>query len=139
MMHSKRHLPDIEQWSRIVAPTSSRGGLVLALLAQGLIVAGLVKGQQRTELWQRHSLRRDHANHPCFRRFMYPYPTHCFQSIGLRKSTPPQNRQDDISISTSQQHVDFFVGGFTFCKTNSLIISLRNPSVPQFSEPRLVP
>ena len=30
VMHSKRHLPDIEQWSRAVAPTSSRGGLVLA-------------------------------------------------------------------------------------------------------------
>ena len=30
MMYSKRHLPDIEQWSRAVAPTSSRGGLVLA-------------------------------------------------------------------------------------------------------------
>ena len=29
----KRHLPDIEQWSRAEAPTSSRGGLVLALLA----------------------------------------------------------------------------------------------------------
>ena len=26
----KRHLPDVEQWSRAVAPTSSRGGLVLA-------------------------------------------------------------------------------------------------------------
>ena len=25
-----RHLPDIEQWSRAMAPTSSRGGLVLA-------------------------------------------------------------------------------------------------------------
>ena len=31
MMYSKRHPPDIEQWSRAVAPTSSRGGLVLAL------------------------------------------------------------------------------------------------------------
>ena len=29
-MYSKKHLPDIEQWSRAVAPTSSRGGLVLA-------------------------------------------------------------------------------------------------------------
>jgi len=27
MMYSKRHLPDIEQWSRAVAATSSRGGL----------------------------------------------------------------------------------------------------------------
>jgi len=26
----KRHLPDIAQWNRAVAPTSSRGGLVLA-------------------------------------------------------------------------------------------------------------
>ena len=29
MMYSKRHLPDIEQWCRAVAPTSSRGGIVL--------------------------------------------------------------------------------------------------------------
>ena len=26
----ERHLPDIEQWCRVMAPTSSRGGLVLA-------------------------------------------------------------------------------------------------------------
>jgi len=36
MMYSKRHLPDIESsGARAVAPTSSRGGLVLAWLAYG--------------------------------------------------------------------------------------------------------
>ena len=33
IMHSTRHLPEMEQWSRAVAPVSSRGGLVLAWLA----------------------------------------------------------------------------------------------------------
>ena len=28
--YSKRHLPDIEQWSRKMAPMTSRGGLVMA-------------------------------------------------------------------------------------------------------------
>ena len=36
-----RHMPDTEQWSRAVDPTSSRGGLVLAQLAAGLIVSRL--------------------------------------------------------------------------------------------------
>ena len=36
-MYSKGRLPDTEQWSRAEAPTSSRGGLILALLASGLI------------------------------------------------------------------------------------------------------
>ena len=30
--------------------------------------------------------------------------------IGLRKSTPPQNRQLDIWISENEQQVDHFVG-----------------------------
>ena len=30
LMYSKKDLTDIEQWSRTLAPTSSRGGLVLA-------------------------------------------------------------------------------------------------------------
>ena len=30
MMYSEKHLPDIELWDRVVAPTSSQCGLVLA-------------------------------------------------------------------------------------------------------------
>ena len=34
--------------------------------------------------------------------------------IGFRKSNPPRNRQLDILISNSKQHVDDFVGELTF-------------------------
>ena len=50
MMCSKRHVPDIERWSRAVAPTSSPGRPVLAYLASGLIARVSQEGSAATEL-----------------------------------------------------------------------------------------
>jgi len=49
MMHSKRDLPDIEQRSRAVAPTSSRDGPVLAYLASGLTLLSAQMRQSRPD------------------------------------------------------------------------------------------
>ena len=37
-----------------------------------------------------------------------------YSLISFRKSTPPQNRQFNLSISNSKQQVDDLVGGLTF-------------------------
>ena len=41
-----------------------------------------------------------------------------YSSISIRKSTPPQNRRLNISIGSSKQNVDDFVGGTDFLRSS---------------------